>query len=518
MHRTTLLSRLALSAPAMAVALAACPTVRSPELLPSNQPPVQREESILPLKVHLITGDLLLLDRWQEWPGDSGVIGSGTRYDTRRHPIGTFEGKLPGDSIALLEVTRTTTATPAGSVVLGTYTVLMGAVTAVCLADPKSCFGSCPTFYLNDSDDRPVAEGFSASVARVLEATDVDDLGHISASGRRFTLTMRNEALETHAVRSVRLLVARRPARGTLVRGAAGGYFTATDSAAPASCIGGGEDCVAAVRARDGYEWATRADSTDLGARDSVDLMFPASTGPRALLVTSRQSFITTYVFYQSLAWAGSRAGDLLADLERRGTSALPGAWTILRRLTEVEVFAAPAGEPLRPAGVFGEAGPIAADQHALPLPGIPAEVPLHVRLRFARGGWRFDRVATVSIAPAPDPVALLPLLVERAGAEDTVARQRLLDPGRHLITQPGDAYRLTFALPHDARQLTFFLESRGYYYEWMRPEWLAEENPALLGLIAMAPDQALQRMAPDYARIEPRLEALFWASRFGRR
>lgn len=513
--RTMGLNRRAAAALAL-TALAGCPSVQSPVLLQPGPPPIQPEKSP-PLKVHLRSGDVLLLDRWSAWPGDSGVIGTGTRFDVRRNPVGLFNGALSRDSIALFEVTRSQTVVPAGSVILSTYTVLTGVTTLVCLSDPKACFGSCPTFYVRDTDPRPVAEGFSASVARSLEATDVDDLGDVDARGRTLALTMRNEALETHAVRSVRLLVAPRPPGGAVVRGAAGGYFTATDHVAPATCSSAAGDCARAVRDRDGKEWSSRADSTDLGARDSLDLTFPPAGGRRALLIASRQSLTSTYVFYQALAYAGSRAGDFLAEVERRGTEAFPGAWAILRRLTEVEVLAETGGS-FRRVGIVGEAGPLAIDQYALPLPDPGAGAPLRVRLRFARGAWRFDRIASVRIAAAAEPVALVPVRVERDGFDDVVASRRLLDPDRYLVTQPGDTYRLRFALPDDAERLAFFLEARGYYYEWMRPEWQAEENLAMLGLVAGAPDEALRRMAPGYAKLEPRLEALFWSSRFGGR
>jgi len=505
-----------LAAVATTTLLAACPTVRVPEL---RQAPLTglSDSGGAPLKVHLMSGELLVLETWRDAPGDTGLTGAGLRYDARRRLAGGFIGTVPRDSVALLEITRAQTARPAGSVVLGTFTVLMGAVTALCVADPKTCFGSCPTFYL-DGDDRPVAEGFSASVARVLEATDVDHLAQMAATGRQVAITMRNEALETHAIRAVRLLVAPRPAGGRIVHAADGTYFAATDDLPPATCIAADRDCRAVVAAADGAEWSTTADRADLGAPDSVDLVFPGAAGPGGLLVTARQSFVSTYVFYQTLAYAGSRAGDLLAEVERRGTAAFPGAWAMMRHLSRVEVLAGPTDGALEPVGAFGEPGPIAADHQVVPLPAALGHAPLRVRLRFTRGAWRFDRLALARIAPAAQPQGLDPTRVERAGTPEAAALARLLDPDRYLITGPGDAYRLTFDLPRDASELEFFLESRGYYYEWMRPEWLREEDPAMLRMIAHAPRAALRRMAPGYARLEPRLEELFWASRFGRR
>jgi len=496
--------------------LGACPSVQSPELIRSSQPPPPQPD-MKPLKVHLMAGQLLFLQQWKALPGDSGLVGTGTRYDMRRQPVGPFNGLVPRDSIALLEVTRTQHIHPAGSAMLGTYTVLAGVVTIACLADPKSCFGSCPTFYVDGDDQRPVAEGFSASVARSLEATDVDDLGEVEASGRTFSLTMRNEALETHFVNAVHLLVAPRPMTGALVRGIDGAFYHATRAAAPESCRAGGEDCATAVAVRDGVEWSTRADPTSLAAMDSMDLIFPPAVGNRALLVAGRQSFVSTYVFYQSLAFAGSHAGDLLAEVERRGTAGVPGAWAMMQRLAQVEVFAGPLGGELRPIGAFAEAGPIATDQQLLPFPETTSGS-VHVRLRFARGAWRFDRLGLVNIAPAPQPSRIEPTLVDRDGVPNPIALARLVDPAGYLITEPGDHYRLTFELPEDAKHLAFFLESRGYYYEWMRPEWLREENLSMLATIAAAPEEALRRMGPGYARLEPQLDSLFWASRFGRR
>ncbi|MDP3769206.1 MAG: hypothetical protein Q8S13_14435 [Dehalococcoidia bacterium] len=501
---------------AAALVLEACPTVRMPELMDARRTTAANPGNY-PLKVHLRSGDLLVLGSWSDLPGDSGLAGVGLRYDVRRRPVGPFNGRIARDSIALLEMTRSQRAYPAGSAVLGVYTVLAGAVTIACLADPKSCFGSCPTFYLDDRQDRPDAEGFSGSVARSLEASDVDYLADAHVTGRTFAVTMRNEALETHAVRSVRLLVVARPEGGSIVAGGDGRLYAASQSTAPTRCESPDGDCAALVARRDGREWFTRADSTDLGASDSIDLIFPAVGGPAALVVTARQSLASTYVFYQSLAYAGSRAGELLAAVEREGTSAFGGAWTLMRRLGSVEVLLRSADGTWLPVGAFGEPGPIAADRQAVPL-GSVAAGPVRLRLRFARGAWRFDELGLVALGSLVHPIALDPARVERDGVADALALARLRDPNRYLVTDRGDRYRIVFDLPADGENLEFFLESTGYYYEWMRPEWLREENPALLALIAVDPAAALRAMAPGYARLEPRLEELFWASRFGGR
>jgi hypothetical protein len=494
--------------------LGACPQVRRPELRDARLVPA-RGAAGQPLKVHLRSGQLLVLAAWSDLPGDSGLRGTGHRFDAARRSLGRFDGRVARDSIALLEVTHTSTARPVGSAILGYYTVAMGIITTACMADPKACFGSCPTFYVADDDDRPVAEGFSGSVARSLEATDVDALPE-TAGGGRFAITMRNEALETHVVRSVRLYALPAPASGFVAADRSGRFYVLRDVVPPSCRAADGSDCTAPVASRDGVEWSTRADSADLGRPDSLELTF-AQLPERAMLVTtSRQTFVSTYVFYQALAWAGSRAGELLAAVERDGIAAFPAAWEMMQRLSRIDVMVRTRDGAWRAAGTTGEPGPIAADRAVLTLPDDVA-VPLVVRLRFARGALRFDELAVAAGEPAEEVRRLDPVRVERDGSPDGAALERLRDPERYLVTNPGDRYRIVFELPQRAGRWALFLESTGHYYEWMRPEWLREENPAMLALLATRPDDVLRRIAPGYARLEPELERMFWASRFGR-
>ena len=75
--------------------------------------------------------------------------------------------------------------------------------------------------------------------------------------------------------------------------------------------------------------------------------------------------------------------------------------------------------------------------------------------------------------------------------------------------------HRVAFALPGPARDLELFLESEGYYYEWMRGEWLSEEDPGMALLALTDPHEALRRLAGPFQEREPGLERAFWSSRF---
>jgi hypothetical protein len=171
------------------------------------------------------------------------------------------------------------------------------------------------------------------------------------------------------------------------------------------------------------------------------------------------------------------------------------------------------------PIGVHAEVGPIAREVQLVPLPEgasyLPApSEPLEVRLTMTAGNWKLDQVGLAELGEELSPRTLEPQVVLRDGSADPDALRRLTTPGVHLITYPGDAYTLRFELP--AADSELFLESRGYYYEWIRESWLKEESAWQLVRLFLDPRGAMQRLAPAYKRIEPGMERIFWQSRMG--
>jgi hypothetical protein len=501
---------------AAALLLTGC-MVRIPALHAPGQLPQVDKTS--PLKVHLRSGELLVLTAWSE--SDSGLVGGGTLYSLDRSPIRTGQFLVPRDSIALLETARFSLSRSAPSItMMGIWTALWTALTVQCVMDPKSCFGSCPTFYPDGGDrDVPAAEGFSASIARVLEDRDIDALWDARARGRgrQFSIRMTNEALETHAVRSLRLLAAPRASGTRVLQGIDGAFYPASRFLPPITCSGAEGDCLAAVSELDGVERLSLSDSADLATRETVELEFPAAAGPHGLVLAARQSLVSTYLFYQTIAYLGSRAGDWLAALERSEPAQARRAMGLAQALGGIEVDLRTEDGTWVRVGAYEEAGPIATGIVILPLGERAGTDRVHLRLRLAKGAWRVNWLALASLGHPVTPVALEPDRVERGGQADSTALRRLLDPSGYLVTYPGDEYRIAFTLPGGLSDPELFLESRGYYYEWMRQEWLAEEDPAMAALMLLDPDRALRRLAPAFKRVEPRMERLFWESRFAR-
>ena len=467
------------------------------------------------LKAHLHDGSVLVFASWALDEPGRVVRGSGRRLDPGRQPVAGEALAVSLDSVALFESDEL--AVPGAIAAITLMGVVAGAVSVFCLTNPKACFGSCPTFYAWDGERQALmAEGFSASVAPALEATDLDALDRARPREGRLVLTMTNEALETHVVRQADLLLAARSPGERVLADAGGALWTTSDWRAPDGAIAAEGDCRSLLAARDGIERTSDADSSDLATRETIELRFDqAPAGPLGLAVIARQSLLSTYIFYQTLAWMGRSAGTWLASLEGTGTGTRASAFGPGRALGAIDVQVRRSGDWVT-VGEFHETGPLAWDSRLVPLPD-GGDAPLRVRLRMTRGMWRLDQVALASVRGGAEAVRVHPARVLRRGRPDAAALAALLGEGPPLVTQPGDTLALVYELPPAHEDAEIFLSSRGYYLEWMREQWLAEEDPARLARLFMDPGGALREMAPEFKRVEPGMEQAFWGSRYAR-
>lgn len=466
------------------------------------------------LKAHLPDGRVYVLSHWEADSVEAAVTGEGSLLDAQRRLIRSGTFRLPVDSVALFE---TNVRKPSG---VTPGLVLMAGITAgvagACLVNPKACFGSCPTFYApgRDGEMELQAEGFSASIAPALEAVDVDMLLHTRPTDREYTLRVTNEALETHVIRRADLLALPHPPGGRVYMTSAGVFREAREPTSPSRCGALEGDCLKAVRAADGTEWSSAADSSDLAARETIELEFSdVPSGELGLVVVSRQTLMTTFLIYQALAYMGEDAGRWLAALDA-GETARQMAGGMGRLLGGIEVLVADPGGGWMVVGQTGETGPIATDTRVVPL-GRTSSTPLRVRLRLTRGLWRLDEVRLVALGDSVRPIRIRPRAVAREGTADPNALRELTDPDLSLVTMPGDQYEISYHLPEHPTRYELFLESKGYYLEWMRQEWMPEENRVQAARLLLDPASALRDLAPSFKEVEPELERLFWGSRY---
>ena len=468
------------------------------------------------LKVHGRDGRTWVLSNWSVDESARLVLGTGRLLDAHRQSIETGRFEIPLDGVVLFE---TNVARTHGSVAaLAVLTGISVAITIACASNPKACFGSCPTFYVADGEEQVlVAEGFSSSIAPSLEQSDIDALHAVRAPRGMLEVAMRNEALETHVVRHVDLLAVQRGVRGRVFATSDGTFWQAERVLEPIACSAVEGDILDAVRATDGYERFSSTDSTNLAQRETLEIEYAhVEPGQYGLVIASRQSLVSTYLLYQTLAYMGRSAGEYIAQLARGDPWIRERLKATGRALGTIEVLVQNADGAWGVAGHTAETGPLATDVRIVPLPATPASTTLRLRLRMTRGYWRIDALHLARLDKRVQPLRLHPAMVTRDGVEDHEAHARLVDSQRTLVTLPGDEYVLGYALPEEPARYELFLESRGYYLEWMRQEWLAEESPEWAAQMFLDPAKALRRLAPQFKKVEAEMEAMFWGSSYG--
>lgn len=506
--------------------LCACTTSYRAEFVkPTAALTVKKSEQFL--KCHLTNGDVYVLEKWRIDSAQARVLGVGLRYNAAREAVATGEQSVALADIELLETNDPQSVTRTGIAVMAVVTGASLAATALCLANPKACFGSCPTFYANDGTGLALqAEGFSSSIAHAFESTDVDAMWTARPQGGALDLLMTNDALETHLVDSVRVLALARPPGGRVLR-AGESFFPATHISPPQACRSEAGDCLADVAAVDARAYLSLTDGQDLAAKETVELEFSAAHGPAGIVIAARNSLLNTFLFYQALAYMGRSAADWYMRFDHAPQSQLAALGGIGRLLGDIEVSVRQPDGTFSTVGSFSEVGPIAREVQLIPLPGAAKAGPARglrpgvgdrvvVRLTMTRGNWKVDHVGLAELGAPVQPTYIEPSSVLQNGKRAPAALAQLLAPGEHLATYPGDAYTLHFELPPGDEEL--FLESRGYYYEWIRDSWLPEQNQfKLLGMF-LDPAGAMRRLAPEYKRIEGDMERVFWSSRVGHR
>lgn len=483
------------------------------------------------LKAHLRNGEVVVFSKWIIDDALREVIGSGERMGLDRVVAVPGELRVRFDEVALYE-TNTVVTSP----VVAAMAVITGisvAVSIACLSNPKACFGSCPTFYADDDHGgQPVlqAEGFSDSIAPSLEKHDLDALWRTSGKGGALSLRMTNEAYETHVIKQADVLAVVRPPGGRVFSDGEQ-LWLAPRVWAAAACSSELGSCTDEVRAVDGVERKSLTDAEDLARRETIDVAFEGAaaravtTAPSAaavqpqlaVVIGARQTLVTTFLLYQGLSYLGAGATPWLAALER-GQHGQAGSGRGLQEvLGGIEVQLAGEDGSWRTVGEAYETGPIATDVHLIKLPaGATAD---RVRLRLPQGGWRIDYVALVQVSGEAEAVRLAPARIAGRLSPD-FGKGRIPAEAFPIVTVPGDQYELEYELPPAARagdEYELFLDSRGYYLEWMRKEWLGDERPLAALRMFLSPEQAMRELAPAFKKIEPEAEALFWRSRYAR-
>ena len=117
-------------------------------------------------KVHLKNGDVSLFDNWQLNETKDSISGEGQLFDFNRNQRKEGELFVGLNDIAIIETNDLSVIRSKDKDRITGLTILTAANAAldiVCITNPKACFGSCPTFYVegNKAMNTADAEGSS---------------------------------------------------------------------------------------------------------------------------------------------------------------------------------------------------------------------------------------------------------------------------------------------------------------------------------------------------------------------
>ncbi len=476
-----------------------------------------KDEKIKPaLKAHMKDGGLIFI--FQNWQIDTiaGIVsGSGQRFNYNREVIGEGDLQFAMDSVLIYEMNEDLELED-GLMALVPLAILNVTATVACIANPKACFGSCPTFYTEDgSVFKAKGEGFSNAIAPSLEYGDVDDLMTTTQSGN-FKLTMKNEAQETHCLKAVELwaLPIEDGEKALMTRDKE--FYLSSKQVSPISATVEGQDVLSSLEESDKVEYFSLADAGNLASKEELILEFSGGEleGERGLVLDFRQSLMTTYFIYSAMAYMGDDVSDIFAKIEREKNLYEQLDNGLKSQLGELEVHLWNYDtQTWELQSALYETGPIAMNRQIVKLKGLAKQSRVRVKLMMNKGLWRIDYAALASLGKELKPIKLQAEGLKKNGANHPYSQTQLLDSTKHLISMPGDYFEMEYALPDSTRKYALHLYSKGYYMEWMRKEWLGDKNLLKLNQMMNHPKRYLRREAKAYKEYELIMEDVFWSS-----
>lgn len=472
------------------------------------------------LKAHLKNGDVyLFMNRWSIDTGTNIILGPGYVYDYNRKLKEKGPLTLNIDSVAILETNNVLNSLEADKIAaLTIFSALDAVLGIICITNPKACFGSCPTFYMEDNNFHYAdAEGFSNAIAPSLEYYDIDALNNPPTYADSFSLLMKNEALETHCINKLKLLAYPRKEKERIYQSKTNEFYSCSKEYPLQSAMAMEGDIRLLLNDEDKNERFSLSDPKNLNSKEEIVLTFDSLDldANLGLKVNFRQTLMTTYLIYNGISYMGDQVSDIFAKVEASSEVNNKLKNGIKKILGDIDVYVwnEKEGQWIAQGG-FNETGPIAFNRQILPLSIKATQGNLKVKLVLNKGLWRLDHLALLKVESKVSPIEVLPYQVCISKKVSRKALGSLLTDNEYLISMPGDKYRIDFKLPDNSKNYELFLYSKGYYLEWMRKGWLKDKNLLKLRQMINAPRRYLKSSAPNYKLYESEMEATFWNSK----
>jgi hypothetical protein len=463
------------------------------------------------------------------------LTGEGQRYWRHRAEKKLRNQRISLDSVAAMTYYQEKSS--AGSVVasgmLGVWGGFITALSIRCIACPKCCFGSCPTVYTYTGENAELeAELFSYSISRYFQETDLDRLAQKVPADGRYRVRITNEALETHYIDKLILMAVNHPRDTQVFPGPAGDLVCTRNLQPPASAINArGKEVTTLLQGRDEHWY--RSDTGMVGVssgsvrKDWLDLTIrvPAKAVRAKLVLRYRNTLLTTLLFYEVvLASQGISALEWIEKMNSDPAYATQFYLTCMN-YAGITVNTRRNGRWERQTWLR-DSGPIAWKYAAVAIPlEADHQRELAIRLEFFPDNFMIDHVAFDFDTSAHEDLIINEIVpsairghtgveLNAKETDDIILSLIQKDDEQFLVTNPGESFQLTYEIaPQSNRETTVFLQSNGYYTEWLRGQWLTT-RPTAYRFDLTHIDQAVRRLRESWLADKALLEEKFFQTR----
>ena len=477
-------------------------------------------------KIHFKNGDASILEQWNINTTRDTIIGKGKLYNFNREQIQEGDLSFSVDEIAIVETNQLEAIRSKDSERIAALAILSGANIALdvfCITNPKACFGSCPTFYVDENSTihSANAEGFSSSTSPCFEKRDLDPLQY-STSSEDFFLTMKNEALETHMINELFLKAVLKDKDENVFVDKKNNFYKSKKLYRPKNAIVDNKDIRNDISRLDEIEYFSTTDSTDLFAQEEIILEFDhlSPEGDYGIVLNYRQTQLTTFLFYTGISYMGDEAVDYVAKME---TDPLMRkiVQSHLDKFGKIKMSSWDYNDnEWKSIEEFDEKGPIAKNLILAPiLKNKPHKNKLKIKLEMTKGLWRLDFASLALIDTVANSMTIHPSEMEIIDGAEYTLEDIKVDDKDYLISFPGNEFKFKFDLPKisENQDYELFLSSKGYYLEWIRQDWIKGKDIPKLTKMLMNDPQTWKELAIEFKTMEHEMEAIFWNSKYSR-
>ena len=474
-------------------------------------------------KIHLKNGDVCLLDNWELTSNKDSIKGQGNLFDFNRNQFQEGDLSLNIDDIAIIETNQLDAIKSKDKERISSLSILTGANLAIdifCITNPKACFGSCPTFYIQEGSlfHYANAEGFSSSISPSLEKQDLDALQY-STSSNEFSLFMKNEAFETHMVNELFVQAVPKKFGENIFHDKNKVFYNCGPIFNSNSALVDNKPIGNSINNFDDNEYYSPSDEFDLAAKEEIVLEFDNIPSRNlGAVINFRQTLLTTYLLYTGISYMGNEVGDYFTKIEtnKKVKKLLSNPF---KRLGNIKIFVW--NELLKDWELFEElyeTGPIAKNLMIAPLPNLTrTDDKIKIKVELTKGLWRIDYFGLTPINSVVKPLKLYPTDLEIIDGEDYSLDQVKYYDNKYLISFPGNEFKFNFKFPDLKKdnEYELFLSSKGYYLEWIREDWIVNKDLPKLKKMLLNDDKTWLDLAKHFKSVESEMEEVFWNSKY---